>query len=197
MYSKALLSVTIFAFLFQANAAAAFQNGERNTIRQRSRFAKEAKEAKDTKEPKEPKAKATKSPKDVTKAPKKSKSPKGPTTAPVTASPTTAAPVPTAAIIPSAPTVLSADSTKSPTSNSTDEGILFNATLLDDSGNVTLNCTMDDDCDDGWFCMERAQRCCEFNTTCLFFEITSGATASQNNIITAIVSGMIFFITLW
>jgi hypothetical protein len=72
-----------------------------------------------------------------------------------------------------------------------------NGTLLDD-GNSTTTCLIDDDCEDGWDCMEMVEQCCKQNTTCIVFgEFTSSAPASYYNIITAIMSGMVFIITLW
>ncbi len=184
--SRALYLFVAFAFLFNS-AAFAYRDGERSI----SSFSQGTKRNLDSKsgssKAKAPKAEAPKAPKAKAKSPKAPKAPKSPKTptAP-TATPAPASPGNDGVTSAPSTTIVSAIDISDPTPSAS-------PTMLN------MTCAIDDDCEDGFFCMEKAELCCEYNTTCLVFgAFTSSAPAvNYNDVMAGIVSGLVLMVTLW
>lgn len=85
-------------------------------------------------------------------------------------------------------------------SNTTDT----NSTNTNTTNDITMpsNCTMDSDCgDDSWYCMEKSNTCCEYNTTCRIETdntmATSGASMFVYGIVTTVAYGAILSVVMW
>ncbi len=209
MFSKYLIKIALVSFFILLLTAGA---ESRKTASRRARGMKStkdgteapAKEAKDTKSPKT-EAKSPKAPKSEPKDSKSpaSKEPKAPK-APKTGSPDTGTPAPkstksdTSAPTPVAEPITNDEQTLSPSDSSTE---LFASTKAPGLDADILNCTVDSDCGEGWFCMENFTTCCEYNTTCRVGgpmpEPTSSAISLFYGIATTLCSGIVIAIALW
>ena len=200
MLSKTILTIAIAALLCQSSFSAIAQKkrASMSTMKGSQRISKAVRRVrtlkdatKDTKDTKDTTKKGTKAPKDApkTKAPKNkvpTAAPNAPTTAPVMA-----------------PVMVPADEEQnleseapshSPTAVSKAPVVVLDADTLDPT-----NCTNDTECGDGWFCMELASLCCEYNTTCRVVSApgTSGASTFYYGLRATAVYVVVLSIMLW